>query len=796
VYLVQNPQGSTFALKRVATESVKQLEAFQNEVVLLQQLRDRDNVIQVVDAEVDRERGRINIVMEAGDMDLGRFLQSQPRLTLSQIQHLWKQMLEAVQVIHQERIVHSDLKPGNFLLISGRLKVIDFGIAKRISNDTTNIQRDTSVGTLSYMAPEAVKQGQLKLGRASDIWSLGIILYQMVYGTPPLAHLDPMQRLLRLNDPVLRIEFPPGHLLEGQPAASKALLEVLGGCLQRDPRRRPSLSELLAHRLLYAEALPLSITRTPPVDEEAPGPLQERPAKNPEAREPAPSQDEAPARKPGTLSLEELLPGLEAAAATMFRQFVVAAAFETAAEVCALVTGMRIRAFHASWMPPGAPSTSPQLLERLQQALHSTSGALHLATPEWHSSPQAALDILRELKKMRRDDLGCQLAKTLSDRNLGLQGFALSIGMAARAREWQLALHLFGAFSEKLDPSVVCCNAAISSCEKGGQWKIALHLFSSMPELRLAPNIVSYNAIISSCHKGQRWQLALQLFGLMPTARLSPDVVSYSAAAGAFEKGRQWQLALQTFGSMLEAQISPDVISYSAAISASEKGAHWQLALQLFGSMPEAKVAPNVISYSSALSSCEKGAEWQQALILFDSMPRVQVTPNVISYSAVISSCEKAGKWELAMHVFHSMPEAKLQPDLINYNAAISACEKGGQCQLALRLFRSLPKAELSPNVISYNAAVSSCEKGMEWQIALQLFDSMPQARLTPDAITFNASITACEMGGEWQLALHLFHAMPAASIAPNVSSYNATMNACDRGRQWQMALELFNAMA
>lgn len=307
VYLVQNPQGSTFALKRVATESVKQLEAFQNEVVLLQQLRDRDNVIQVVDAEVDRERGRINIVMEAGDMDLGRFLQSQPRLTLSQIQHLWKQMLEAVQVIHQERIVHSDLKPGNFLLISGRLKVIDFGIAKRISNDTTNIQRDTSVGTLSYMAPEAVKQGQLKLGRASDIWSLGIILYQMVYGTPPLAHLDPMQRLLRLNDPVLRIEFPPGHLLEGQPAASKALLEVLGGCLQRDPRRRPSLSELLAHRLLYAEALPLSITRTPPVDEEAPGPLQERPAKNPEAREPAPSQDEAPARKPGTLSLEELL---------------------------------------------------------------------------------------------------------------------------------------------------------------------------------------------------------------------------------------------------------------------------------------------------------------------------------------------------------------------------------------------------------------------------------------------------------------------------------------------------------
>lgn len=285
VYLVRDGHGEIFALKRVMTENSKQLEAFQNEVVLLQQLRDQESVIQVVDAEVDRERGRINIVMEAGDMDLGRFLQSQPRLTLIQIQHLWKQMLEAVQVIHQERIVHSDLKPGNFLLINGRLKVIDFGIAKRISNDTTNIQRDASVGTLSYMAPEAVKQGQLKLGRASDIWSLGIILYQMVYGHPPFAHLEPMQRLLRLNDPSLRIEFPAHRFSLG----GQALVEVLGSCLQRDPRRRPSLCELLSHPFL-----------------EAPNsgriPLQERPQEK-QVMVPEPEK----VARSSTLSLEEML---------------------------------------------------------------------------------------------------------------------------------------------------------------------------------------------------------------------------------------------------------------------------------------------------------------------------------------------------------------------------------------------------------------------------------------------------------------------------------------------------------
>ena len=54
-------------------------------------------------------------------------------------------MLEAVNTIHEERIVHSDLKPANFMLVRGSLKLIDFGIAKAIQNDTTNIQRDAQV---------------------------------------------------------------------------------------------------------------------------------------------------------------------------------------------------------------------------------------------------------------------------------------------------------------------------------------------------------------------------------------------------------------------------------------------------------------------------------------------------------------------------------------------------------------------------------------------------------------------------------------------------------------------------
>lgn len=251
VYLVQGPSGSFFALKRVSTTCSSHFEALANEVTLLQQLKDCPHVIQVFDAQVNAEKGEIFIVMEKGDMDLGRFLQSEKNLGLGEIQILWRQILEAVHVIHKARIVHSDLKPGNFLLVNGCLKIIDFGIAKRMPSETTHISRESSVGTISYMAPEAIKQGSLKLGRSSDIWSLGIMLYQMVYRQVPFAHLEPMQRIFALTDPNMAVTFSSGHRFEGHSEATKAsLIDVLQSCLQRDSRRRPSISELLHHPFL------------------------------------------------------------------------------------------------------------------------------------------------------------------------------------------------------------------------------------------------------------------------------------------------------------------------------------------------------------------------------------------------------------------------------------------------------------------------------------------------------------------------------------------------------------------
>ncbi len=166
-------------------------------------------------------------------------------------------MLRAVNAVHEEKIVHCDLKPANFLLVQGCLKLIDFGISKAILNDTTNIVRDNQVGTVNYMSPEALQEssatlerGKLKIGRPSDIWSLGCILYEMAYGRPPFAAFTQLiNRLHKILDPSYEIEFP------AQPAVNNELITTIRGCLQRPPKQRFTLQQLQSHPFLQPRSI-------------------------------------------------------------------------------------------------------------------------------------------------------------------------------------------------------------------------------------------------------------------------------------------------------------------------------------------------------------------------------------------------------------------------------------------------------------------------------------------------------------------------------------------------------------
>jgi hypothetical protein len=183
VYRALSKKCSVVAIKKVKLQGMdrKAIEGYANEISLLKSLRGNPAIIQMFDSEVDLGRKSIFVVMEPGEVDLNHVLQQRAlsgtcrSLNMNFIRLTWQQMLSAVHCIHEERIIHSDLKPANFLFVRGALKLIDFGIAKAIqSDDTTNIYRESHIGTLNYMSPEAILDtgsGQngprMKIGRVS-----------------------------------------------------------------------------------------------------------------------------------------------------------------------------------------------------------------------------------------------------------------------------------------------------------------------------------------------------------------------------------------------------------------------------------------------------------------------------------------------------------------------------------------------------------------------------------------------------------------------------------------------------
>lgn len=259
VFQVLNEKKQIYAIKYVNLEDAdnQTIDSYRNEIAYLNKLQQHsDKIIRLYDYEITDQY--IYMVMECGNIDLNSWLKKKKSINPWERKSYWKNMLEAVHTIHQHGIVHSDLKPANFLIVDGMLKLIDFGIANQMQPDTTSIVKDSQVGTVNYMPPEAIKdmsssrengKSKSKISPKSDVWSLGCILYYMTYGKTPFQHIiNQISKLHAIIDPNHEIEFPD--------IPEKDLQDVLKCCLIRDPKRRISIPELLEHPYVQIQTHP------------------------------------------------------------------------------------------------------------------------------------------------------------------------------------------------------------------------------------------------------------------------------------------------------------------------------------------------------------------------------------------------------------------------------------------------------------------------------------------------------------------------------------------------------------
>jgi serine/threonine protein kinase len=229
VYRAYHPQLDRYvAVKVLRSDLVEEAEflaRFQREARSVAALR-HPNIVQVYDADVEGEIYYMVMELLEGDTlkaRLNAYRSRGERMPLGETLHILSNALEGLAYAHEEGIIHRDLKPANILLSRRSQAVLtDFGIAQIIGGTSYTIS-GALMGTLNYMAPE---QGlENRCDTRSDLYSLGIVFYEMLTGKPPFDADTPLAILMKhLHDPLplprqLNPDIPP----EFERVALKAL---------------------------------------------------------------------------------------------------------------------------------------------------------------------------------------------------------------------------------------------------------------------------------------------------------------------------------------------------------------------------------------------------------------------------------------------------------------------------------------------------------------------------------------------------------------------------------------------
>lgn len=232
------------AVKEISLETLNKYEkSLRRETQIMKQLN-HPNLVRLIESIVDSKTDNVYLVMEYYNRgDFSKFLKRRPLKEKYAIKYL-KQIAEGMKYLLSHKIIHRDLKPQNILVSdAGTLKITDFGFARYFDSD---ILIQTICGSPMYMAPEIMKNK--KYDYKSDLWSIGIIFYEMLIGKTPFQAKNIYELIRKIEND--KIKIPSKFNL------SPGCKELLTSLLQKNPEKRIEWDDFFNHPLIL-EADPL-----------------------------------------------------------------------------------------------------------------------------------------------------------------------------------------------------------------------------------------------------------------------------------------------------------------------------------------------------------------------------------------------------------------------------------------------------------------------------------------------------------------------------------------------------------
>ena len=221
--------------------SPREMTRFQTEAQASARLH-HHNIVQVYEVGAHQHRPFLSMeLMACGNLDM-RLKAGLP--TPREAAFMLETVARAVHYAHEQGVIHRDLKPCNILLDEhDQPKVADFGLAKRLQEGFECSRSVGLVGTPCYMAPESIGSAEQTVSRATDVYSLGVILYEMLTGHPPFSAETQLETLRLIAH---EEAMPPSASRAG---ISRDLETICLKCLQKEPRRRYASAADLADDL-------------------------------------------------------------------------------------------------------------------------------------------------------------------------------------------------------------------------------------------------------------------------------------------------------------------------------------------------------------------------------------------------------------------------------------------------------------------------------------------------------------------------------------------------------------------